>query len=125
MRLSTRSGLRYHHVGIPTTTPRAGETHLEELGVHVVGFDTSPFGVEWMRFEPHCRVPDLVRTVPHVAFVVDDLEAAIAGREVLIAPNRPSEGVTVAFVVDCGAPVELLQFDDPEHEVWPGERAPG
>jgi len=115
-------GLRYHHIGIPTESPREGEVHLDRYGVHVSGFDSSPFGVEWMRYEPHCDLPELVKTVPHVAFVVDDLEAAIAGRELLIAPNRPSEGVTVAFVDDNGAPVELLQFDGPEHEVWPGSR---
>ena len=49
--------------------------------------------------------------MPHVAFEVDDLEAALDGREVLIEPNSPSPGVLVAFVVDNGAPVELMQID--------------
>jgi hypothetical protein len=64
-----------------------------------------------MRFEPEALVPELVRTVPHVAFEVDDLSAEIAGKEILIAPNSPSPGVTVAFIVENGAPVEFLQFD--------------
>ena len=64
-----------------------------------------------MRFEPEARVPDLVRTVPHVAFEVDDLSAELAGKEILIPPNSPSPGVTVAFIVENGAPVEFLQFD--------------
>ena len=64
-----------------------------------------------MRFEPEAPVPDLVRTVPHVAFEVDDLSAEIAGKEILIAPNSPSPGVTVAFIVENGAPIEFLQFD--------------
>jgi hypothetical protein len=102
---------RYHHLGIPTDVPRSGETYLEEFRVHVAGFDTSPYGVEWMRFEPGCPVPELVRTVPHVAFEVDDLEAEMAGREVLIAPNSPSSGVTVAFIVHDGAPIELIRFE--------------
>ena len=63
-----------------------------------------------MRFEPEAPVPELVRTVPHVAFEVDDLSAEIAGKEILIAPNSPSPGVTVAFIVENGAPVEFLQF---------------
>ena len=107
-----RNGWRYHHVGIPHGAPRAGERHLDDLGVHVCGFETSPYGIEWMRFESHCRVPDLVKAVPHVAFVVDNLEKALKGRVVLIAPNAPSRGVRVAFILDDGAPVELLQFDD-------------
>ncbi len=69
------------------------------------------YGIEWMRFEPEAPVPELVRTVPHVAFEVDDLSAEIAGKEILIAPNSPSPGVTVAFIVENGAPVEFLQFD--------------
>ncbi len=64
-----------------------------------------------MRFEGEAVVPELVRTVPHVAFEVDDLAAEIAGKEILIAPNSPSPGVTVAFIVENGAPVEFLQFD--------------
>ena len=103
--------LTYHHIGIPTDTPREGEVYLERFKMHVVAFDTNPYGVEWIRFEPECTLPELVRTVPHVAFVVDDLAAALEGREILIAPNSPSDGVTVAFIVDNGAPVEFLQFD--------------
>jgi len=107
-------GWRYHHLGIPHTVPRAGERHLDHLGVHVCGFETSPFGIEWMRFEPHCQVPDIVRTIPHLAFAVDDLDEALKGRQLLIAPNAPSPGVRVAFILDDGAPVELLEFSDQE-----------
>jgi hypothetical protein len=39
------------------------------------------------------------------------LDEAVKGREILIAPNEPSSGVRVAFILDDGAPVELLQFD--------------
>jgi len=77
----------------------------------VSGYETSPFGIEWMRFEPDCPLPELVKTVPHVAFEVDDLDAALVGQEVLIPPNKPSEGVRVAFIVHDGAPVEFLEFD--------------
>lgn len=115
--------LRYHHIGIPTRVPREGEDYLEEFKMHASGFEISKFGVEWLRFEDDAPFPELVKTVPHVAFVVDDLEAAIAGREVLIQPNSPCRGVTVAFVVDNGAPIEFLQFDGPEYEVWPGSAA--
>lgn len=104
-------GWRFHHLGIPHTQPRAGEHHLARLGVHVAGFETSPYGIEWIRYEPHCQVPDIVRTVPHLAFAVDDLDEALKGREILIAPNEPSAGVRVAFILDNGAPVELLEFD--------------
>ena len=104
---------KYHHIGIPTTKPRPNETYLPEHKVYFSGFETSPFGIEWMRYEPDCTLPELVRTVAHVAFEVDDLEAELAGRRVIIAPNSPSEGVRVAFIEEDGAPVELLCYDKP------------
>jgi len=101
---------RFHHLGIPTDKPRPGEEYLARFKVYCSGFETSPYGVEWMRFEPDSPLPELVKTVPHLAFEVDDLEAELVGREILIAPNQPSPGLTVAFIVDNGAPIEFLKF---------------
>ena len=112
--------MKYHHLGIPTKRPREGEVYLERFKMYASGFDTSPYGVEWLRFEPDSPIPKLVQRVPHVAFVVEDLQEAIEGQEILIPPNSPSEGVTVAFIVHDGAPVEFLEFAAPEFEVWPG-----
>jgi hypothetical protein len=103
-------GWRYHHLGIPTTTPRPDEVHLPHLKIYVSGFDTSPFGIEWMRFEPGCAVHDLVRTVPHIAFEVDDLDAALVGQTILGEVGSPAEGTRVAMILDNGAPVELIEF---------------
>lgn len=102
---------KYHHVGIPTEIPRENETYLEDFKVYVSGYETSRYGVEWMRFEADSPLPELVKTVPHVAFEVDDLEAEIQGKEILIPPNSPSEGITVAFIAENGAPIEFIQFE--------------
>lgn len=101
---------KYHHLGIPTTTKHKNETYLAEHKTYVSGYETSPYGIEWMRFEPGCKLPELVKSVPHVAFEVDDLDAELVGKQVLIEPNSPSEGVMVAFIVDDGAPVEFIQI---------------
>jgi len=97
---------RYHHIGIPTTESRPGETHLKNLKLFVVSHQKSEFGVEWMRFEADAAVPDLIRRVAHVAFEVTDLSSELVGREILIPPNSPSDGVRVAFIVENGAPIE-------------------
>jgi hypothetical protein len=78
--------------------------------MYVSSYETSPCGIQWMRFEPDSPVHALIKSVPHIAFEVDDLQAAIEGKEILTAPNSPSEGVTVAMIVDSGAPVELMEF---------------
>ncbi len=110
--VTAKLGWRYHHLGIPTEVPHRGETHLRHLKIHVRGFRSSPFGIEWMRFDEGCPVPEVVRTLPHVAFEVDDLdrELAACGLEILCPPGAPSQGVRAAMVLHDGAPVELIEF---------------
>ena len=103
--------MKFHHLGIPTKNKLKDEEHLKDLKIYVSGFGRSPYGVEWNRFEEDAPYPDLVKTVPHVAFEVDDLEAALKGKNVIIEPNSPSPGVVVAFIEDNGAPIEFLQID--------------
>ena len=102
--------MRYHHFGIPTNVPHDGETYLEKFDMHCTDDQTNPFGIQWMRYGAGSRFPEIVKTMPHVAFEVDDLEKALEGREVIISPNSPSPGVRVAFILSDGAPVEFLQF---------------
>ena len=102
---------RYHHIGIPTDVPKPGEIYLEHLGLHCTDHASNAFGIQWMRYDSDSRLPELVKSLPHVAFEVDDLVQELEGHRVLIEPNSPSEGVTVAFIVHDGAPVELLQID--------------
>jgi hypothetical protein len=79
--------LRYHHIGIPTDRPLPAEDYRQKYKLYASGYFESPYGVEWMKFDPDCPLPELVKTVPHVAFVVDDIQAAIAGKQILIKPK--------------------------------------
>lgn len=103
--------MKYHHTGIPTKERMRDERYIPHLKMSVSGYGRNEFGVEWMRFDDDAPYPDLVETVAHVGFEVNDLEEAIRGRHVIIAPNSPSAGVLVAFIEDNGAPIELLQID--------------
>ena len=105
-----KEGWRFHHIGIPTNVARPGEIHLPWLKVHISGFTSSPYGVQWMRFDEDAPYPEVVKSLPHVAFEVDDLTRALEGKEILIEPNSPSPGVTVAMIIDDGTPIELLEF---------------
>ena len=105
-----KEGWRFHHIGIPTNVARPGEMHLPWLKVHVSGFESSPYGVQWMRFDEDAPYPDVIKSLPHVAFEVNDLAKALEGKELLVEPNCPSPGVTVAMIIDDGAPIELLEF---------------
>jgi len=106
-------GWEYHHLGVPTNKKIPGEKYLPQYKFYVSGFSSSPFGIEWMRFEKDCPVDMLIQTVPHLAFVVRDLDYEIATRgfRVISEPGNPSEGVRVAMIEHNGAPIELMEFN--------------
>ena len=103
-------GWRFHHIGIPTDTPRPNEKHLEAYALHVSGFSTSAFGIEWMRYSPESPLHPAIKSLPHVAFEVVDLDAALEGQEIIHPPGSPSDGVRAAMILVDGAPVELIWF---------------
>jgi len=106
----SRLGWRYHHIGIPTNEARSNENHLKAFGLHVSGFSSSPFGIEWMRYSEDSPLHPAIKSLPHVAFEVDDLDAALEGQEVIHPAGSPSEGVRAAMILVDGAPVELIWF---------------
>jgi hypothetical protein len=60
-----------------------------------------------------------LRTQPHVAYRVDDVDEAIEGRTVVLAPFEAGGGfVKVAFVEEDGAIIEFMQYRDPNEEGW-------
>jgi len=106
-------GWKYHHLGIPTNREMPNEKYVPHFRFYVSGFDDSPFGIEWMRFERDSPIDPLIQTVPHIAFEVADIdyEIAIHHLKVLTAPNYPAEGIRVAMIEHNGAPVELIEFE--------------
>jgi hypothetical protein len=103
-------GWRFHHMGVPTQDRKDGERYLAQFKMYVSGFPSSPYGVEWMRFDPDSPLPEIIKTVPHVAFEVDDIDRALEGKELLSAPGSPSDGVRAAMIIENGCPIELIQF---------------
>jgi len=106
-------GWKYHHLGIPTNKKLPNEKYLPQFKFYVSGFRTSPFGIEWMRFEKDSPIDKLIQTVPHLAFEVDDLdlELEIHDFKIITEPNSPSDGVRVAMIEHNGAPIELIEFE--------------
>lgn len=103
--------MKYHHLGIPTARKLEGEKYLSHLQMSVSGFGKNEYGIEWMRFDEDADFPDIVKSSPHIAFEVEDLDKAIEGKHVIIQPNSPSPGVVVAFIEENGTPIEFLQID--------------
>ncbi len=105
-------GWKFHHMGIPTIEEKSNENYLEQFKFSVSGFSDSPFGVEWMRFEEDCKMPELIKNIPHLAFVVDDLDFELKTRKfkILVKPNSPVGGIKVAMIEHNGSPIELMEL---------------
>ena len=105
-------GWRFHHLGIPTTLKKSNEKYLPEFGFYCSGFPDSPFGIKWMRFEENSPVHPLIQEMPHLAFVVDNLDKELEKHsfKVISPPNAPMNGVRVAMIEYDGVPIELMEF---------------
>jgi len=106
-------GWRYHHIGIPTRKKMPHEIYLPQFKLFVSGFNTSPFGIEWMRYEIDSPINKLIQKVPHLAFEVRDLDYELTNHKlkIITEPNTPADGVRVAMIEHNGAPIELIEFE--------------
>lgn len=110
---------RFDHIGLITEDAKPGERWVEATRVWVTSPREHPYNVEWLRFEPDTPVTGPLRNEPHVAYRVDDVQAAIEGLDVLAEPFDVGNGfLTVAFAIVDGAVVEFMQYADPGEEGW-------
>ena len=100
-----------HHIGIPTKTKQPNETHIAGGKLFITSSDNSPNKIEWLRFEPGSPMPEMLQTSTHIAYRVDDLKTEMRGHTVLMEPFSPMPGVTVAFVIEVGVPIELMAVE--------------
>jgi hypothetical protein len=82
--------MKFNPVGIPTIGSFDGEIPLPHLKGAVSNHLNNPFGIQRQRYLGGAPYPDLVKTVRHVAFEVDDLAAPLAfGYESLVLGGFP------------------------------------
>ncbi len=77
---------RFHHVGLRAMDPQPDENFVTATRVWVTDPNTHPQRIEYLRYEPDSYLDDQFKDTPHVAWVVDDIEPWIAGKEIAIAP---------------------------------------
>jgi hypothetical protein len=109
----------FDHVGVPTTEQKEGESWVEATRVWVTNPRAHSCNVEWLRFEPDSPVTGPLRTEPHVAYRVRDLDEAVRGHEILLEPFEVGGGFArVAFVSIDGAAIEFMEYANPDEEGW-------
>jgi hypothetical protein len=108
----------FHHLGIPTTERKPRERFSEVFGMYTSDSACKALRIQWHRFESGSPLHPLIRTVPHVALKVADLDRAIAGCSILLGPYEPIPDFRVAFIEDGGVPVELVETKLTDAELW-------
>jgi hypothetical protein len=101
--------VQFDHIGVPAPAKRDGMRFLESKRLWLTSPGDHPFRVEWLWYEPDSPEVELVRTMPHVAYVVPSLEEATAGHAVIAEPFDVFGEVQVSFIEVDGAPVEFVQ----------------
>ena len=105
--------MEFSHVGMITTVPQPGEIFVPATRVWITNFESHPYQIEWLRFEPDSPVEGPVRTQPHVAYRVKSIEQVAQGLEVLLPPFQALENVWAGFYLTRdGAVVEFMEYQD-------------
>ena len=101
---------KFNHVGIPTLAEHKGEIFSEDMQLFLTDFTENENRIEWLRFAENSPLREELKNTAHIAYEVDDLEEAIKGKKVLLAPFDSSETLRIAFVMDNEVPIELMQY---------------
>ena len=99
----------FHHFGVPTSVKAADETYIDGAKVYITNAEAHPFRIEFLRFDADSPMHEAVKTRPHAAFLVPNLDEALAGKNVIIPPFDATAELRCAFVMDGDAVLEIMQ----------------
>ena len=101
----------FHHIGLVTQEEVPGEMYFEALKVWGTDPSADPNKIEWVRFAPDAPLADSpVAKMPHTSFAVDDLEAELEGKDVVVPITEAAPGVRIAYFMMDGALIEYLEI---------------
>ena len=120
--MKTNIQYTFHHLGIPLQDGAQEGVFSASAGMYTTD-NPGKFRVQWHRFTDDSPLHPLLKTVPHVAFKVDDLQQAIEGEEVILGPYEPVDDYFVAVINDAGVPIELIQTGLSDEELWARARS--
>lgn len=100
----------FHHVGIITQEKKEDATFNDVLSVWLTDIESSPNGIEWLKFEDGSILHELIQTETHLAYTVPSLEEELKGKNVIFPPLVCNEHLTIAFIEEEGIPIELMEL---------------
>ena len=100
---------KFNHLGIPVKEKMPEMNYFESLKCWATDPETTHGRVEYLYFEPDSPITKPVQTDSHVAFIVEDLDKEIEGKECVFGPMTLPEGIKLAFFYVDGLLTEYCQ----------------
>lgn len=121
--MSDRIDFKYnfHHLGIPTQEVKPNEHYSENFKMYTSDHP-GKFRIQFHRFEKDSPLHPIIKNNPHIALKVENLTNAIQGQEIILGPYEPIPRYKVAIINDGGMPIELIETDLTDEELWADSR---
>ena len=102
---------QFHHIGLVAMTPKPGENYFESLKVWGTDPAADPINkIEWVRFSPESPLANTpVAKMPHTSWMVDNLDAELKGKDVVVPALQAAPGIRIAYFMQDGALIEYLE----------------
>lgn len=97
------------HIGIPANEKRPDMTYVPGMKLSITNPDASAHKIEWLHFDFDCPMPKLLQESTHIAYQVENLDEELKGANILVPPSPLGDNMRLAFVVEEGIPVELIE----------------
>lgn len=100
---------QFHHFGVPVSAAQPDETYIEGGKVYITDPEAHPYQIEYLRFDVDSPMHPDIQNNSHAAFMVESIEEALKGKQVITEPFEATETLRVAFINDGGAIIELME----------------
>ena len=100
--------MKYLHTGMIVGEKLPDMIYMEPLKVWVTDASKDKYAIEFLYFEVDSPMAAAIQEQPHVAYEVEDIDAALEGKSILW-PKMDVGGAYIAFVYDNDTVVEFYQ----------------
>ena len=106
---------KFNHVGYPTAEKIEG-MYFKESKVTITDSTRHPYNIEKLHYDDDSTEPSIIKSVPHIAFEVDNIYEEIKNKKILVEPLKTkmedNRAIILAFIEEENIPVEFIQFLD-------------
>ncbi len=100
---------KFDHIGVPTKNSQKGEAYIADGKCYTTDPTKTKFHIEYLRPESGCPYPPILLQKVHVSYLVENLDAALKGENVVVPPFQPIPTRRLAFIDVEGCLIELAE----------------